>query len=124
MGLLPNITQVRTVCGVRLSNLTKFIHIISIADSQKAPSDIIKEVIELVRSHVGAVAAFREALIVKRLPKTRSGKVARNTIADMVAGKQYKVRPNFFNFMFLGHFWSSPNVGIRNKNKNKFQCLA
>jgi len=60
-------------------------------DATKSGEEIIKDVIDLVRSHVGAVAAFKEALIIKRLPKTRSGKVARNTIADMIAGKPYKI---------------------------------
>ncbi len=53
--------------------------------------EIIKEAIVSVRAHVGAVASFKEAVIVKKLPKTRSGKVARNTIAAMIADKPYKV---------------------------------
>ena len=44
-----------------------------------------------VREHVGPVAAFRNAVIVHKLPKTRSGKIARNTIAAMLAGKEYQV---------------------------------
>ncbi len=52
--------------------------------------DIVKEAIVSVRAHVGAVASFKEAVIVKKLPKTRSGKVARNTIAAMIADKPYK----------------------------------
>lgn len=44
-----------------------------------------------VRKHIGPVASFKDAVIVKRLPKTRSGKVSRQTLAAMVAGKPYKV---------------------------------
>jgi len=61
------------------------------SDTQKADEEVIREVKELVRSHVGAVAAFKDAVIVKRLPKTRSGKVSRNTIANMIAGKPYEI---------------------------------
>ena len=45
-----------------------------------------------VRRSIGPVAAFRQVIIVPKLPKTRSGKVARNTLSDMAAGKPYKVR--------------------------------
>lgn len=42
--------------------------------------DIEKEVIALVRDKIGPVAAFKLALVVQRLPKTRSGKILRGTI--------------------------------------------
>jgi propionyl-CoA synthetase len=42
--------------------------------------EIEKEVIQLVRDKIGPVAAFRMALVVARLPKTRSGKILRGTI--------------------------------------------
>lgn len=41
------------------------------------------ELIELIRSQIGAVAYFRNALVVKRLPKTRSGKILRKTIRQL-----------------------------------------
>ena len=49
--------------------------------------EIVKELVERVRAQIGAVAAFRQATVVPRLPKTRSGKVLRATmraIADNV----------------------------------------
>ena len=60
-------------------------------DVERPHVEIIKEVIQEVREHVGPVAAFKSAVIVHKLPKTRSGKIARNTIAAMLAGKPYKV---------------------------------
>ncbi len=54
------------------------------------PKDLERELVSLVRARIGAVAAFKTAIEVKRLPKTRSGKVLRGTvqkIADCVAYK-------------------------------------
>lgn len=52
---------------------------------------VTKEVIAKVREHVGPVASFKDVIIVPRLPKTRSGKIARNTLAAIAAGQSYKV---------------------------------
>ena len=52
---------------------------------------IIKELVAMVRQEIGAVAAFKEALIVARLPKTRSGKILRKTLRSMVGGEEYSV---------------------------------
>ena len=49
------------------------------------------EVIALVRNVVGPVAAFRDVVILSRLPKTRSGKVLRKTMRQIVDGEQYTV---------------------------------
>lgn len=53
--------------------------------------EIIPQVIQMVREEIGAVAAFKEALIVPRLPKTRSGKILRKTLRMMVDGEEYTV---------------------------------
>jgi propionyl-CoA synthetase len=53
------------------------------------PEQIVDEVIALVRQDIGAVAAFKEALVVQRLPKTRSGKILRKTLRAMVDGDDY-----------------------------------
>jgi propionyl-CoA synthetase len=52
--------------------------------------DIVSEVIEMVRNAIGPVAAFKTAIVVQRLPKTRSGKILRGTmkkIADRIPWK-------------------------------------
>ena len=54
--------------------------------SQRAEQDIIAEAIELVRNRVGRVAALNQLVIVDRLPKTRSGKVLRGTVAKIADG--------------------------------------
>jgi len=58
------------------------------AGVSRTPEEIEKEVIQMVRERIGPVASFKIATIVKRLPKTRSGKILRGTmrkIADNVA---------------------------------------
>lgn len=44
-----------------------------------------------VRQSIGPVAAFRNAVFVKQLPKTRSGKIPRSALSALVNGKPYKV---------------------------------
>ncbi|MDJ0776368.1 MAG: propionyl-CoA synthetase [Gammaproteobacteria bacterium] len=55
------------------------------------PDTIVSELVAMVRQDIGAVAAFKEALIVARLPKTRSGKILRKTLRAMVDGDDYVV---------------------------------
>lgn len=50
------------------------------AGERRAPEVIEKELVELVRERIGPVAAFKLALTVPRLPKTRSGKILRGTM--------------------------------------------
>lgn len=50
------------------------------AGVDRAPAEIEKEVIALVRDRIGPVAAFKSVVTVKRLPKTRSGKILRGTM--------------------------------------------
>lgn len=52
--------------------------------------EIIKEVIQMVRDRIGPVASFKTAAVVKRLPKTRSGKILRGTIQKIADNKEYK----------------------------------
>ena len=52
--------------------------------------EIIDEVIALVRAQIGPVAAFKLAIVIERLPKTRSGKILRSTIAKIANGEYFK----------------------------------
>jgi propionyl-CoA synthetase len=52
---------------------------------------IVKEVIKLVREKIGPVAAFKLAVVVDRLPKTRSGKILRGTMVSIADTKPYKM---------------------------------
>jgi propionyl-CoA synthetase len=57
----------------------------------RPPGDILPEVVALVREQVGPVANFKQAAIVKRLPKTRSGKILRGVMRDLANGDPFKV---------------------------------
>jgi propionyl-CoA synthetase len=61
------------------------------AGVKRSHSDVIKEVIDMVRKQIGAVAAFKTAVVVERLPKTRSGKVLRGTMKKIADSEVYKV---------------------------------
>ena len=45
----------------------------------------------MVRDKVGPVAAFKVAIVVKRLPKTRSGKILRGTVRKIADNEPYKM---------------------------------
>jgi len=55
------------------------------------PTEIATEVVQMVRQRVGPVAAFKTALVVRTLPKTRSGKILRGTMQKIADGHDYKV---------------------------------
>ena len=61
------------------------------AGVERDAQDIVGEVIQLVRDQVGAVVSFRQATVIKRLPKTRSGKVLRGTIRRIADRETYTV---------------------------------
>ncbi len=57
----------------------------------KDPALVVKESVTLVREKIGPVAAFKLAVVVDRLPKTRSGKILRATMAQIADGQEAKV---------------------------------
>jgi propionyl-CoA synthetase len=57
----------------------------------KDKKEIITECIKMVRDKVGPVAAFKLAVVVKRLPKTRSGKILRGTVRKIADNEPYKM---------------------------------
>ena len=61
------------------------------AGVNREPGDIIGEVIQMVRERIGPVASFKTATVVKRLPKTRSGKILRGTIQKIADNTPYNV---------------------------------
>ena len=63
------------------------------AGVRRPPDAIAEELARMVRERIGPVAAFRTALVVQRLPKTRSGKILRGTIKKIADGMEYRVPP-------------------------------
>ena len=61
------------------------------AGVQTSRGEICKEAVQLVRERIGPVAAFKTAIVVDRLPKTRSGKILRGTMKKIADGDDYKM---------------------------------
>jgi propionyl-CoA synthetase len=59
------------------------------AGIDRQPAEIVAEVVQRVRDLMGAIVAFKTAIVVARLPKTRSGKILRGTIVKMLNGDDY-----------------------------------
>ncbi|MCW8844239.1 MAG: propionyl-CoA synthetase [Gammaproteobacteria bacterium] len=58
---------------------------------KKDPDKVVAEVIALVRDRIGPVAAFKKAVVVNRLPKTRSGKILRGTMRSIADSQPWKM---------------------------------
>ena len=57
----------------------------------RPPAEIEKECVALIREKIGPVAAFKVAIAVGRLPKTRSGKILRGTMKKIVDGETWQM---------------------------------
>jgi propionyl-CoA synthetase len=55
------------------------------------PDEIIAETIQMVRDRIGPVASFKTGTVVRRLPKTRSGKILRGTIQKIADNKPFNI---------------------------------
>ena len=75
---------------------------------------VVNECIALIREHIGPVAAFRKALVVDRLPKTRSGKVLRGVLAKIADGVEYAFPATIDDPAILGEIEAKlTSAGIR-----------
>jgi len=77
------------------------------AGVSRSHEEIAKELIKQVREKIGPVAAFKLATVVKRLPKTRSGKILRGTMKKIADGKEYSVPPTIDDPAILGEISGS-----------------
>ena len=59
--------------------------------TNRAHPDIIRECVALMRDRIGPVADFKRAVVVERLPKTRSGKILRATMVKIADGLEWKM---------------------------------
>ena len=55
----------------------------------KSHDEIVTDAIRAVRQQIGAVASFKNAVVVKRLPKTRSGKILRRVMSSIASKEDY-----------------------------------
>ena len=71
---------------------------------------------KLVRDKIGPVAAFKTATVVKRLPKTRSGKILRATMVKIADSEEYKIPATIDDPAILDEIEESLHqVGYANK---------
>ena len=61
------------------------------AGVQRDDEEIVAELIQMVRDQIGPVASFKVAVVVERLPKTRSGKILRGTMKKIADGETYRM---------------------------------
>jgi propionyl-CoA synthetase len=61
------------------------------AGVNRQPEEIEREIVALVREKIGPVAAFKLAITVPRLPKTRSGKILRGTMKKIADGEAWSM---------------------------------
>jgi len=52
---------------------------------------VVDDLVQMVRNNIGAVAAFKQALVIQRLPKTRSGKILRGTMRKIADSKEFNM---------------------------------
>ena len=57
----------------------------------KGEEELQQDLVKMIRGEIGAIACFKQAVIVKRLPKTRSGKILRGTMRKIADSKKYSV---------------------------------
>ncbi|HVM84734.1 MAG TPA: propionyl-CoA synthetase [Candidatus Binatia bacterium] len=72
------------------------------AGVERPDDKIVSEVVQLVRDRIGPVAAFKTATVVKRLPKTRSGKILRGTMQKIADGQDYPMPATIDDPVVLG----------------------
>ncbi len=72
------------------------------AGCSRPHEEVIKECVARVRDQIGPVAAFKLAMVVDRLPKTRSGKILRGTMVKIAAGEAYKTPATIDDPAILG----------------------
>ncbi len=61
------------------------------AGVNRPPEEIVVESVQMVRNKIGPVASFKTAVVVNRLPKTRSGKILRGTMQKIADNEDYHV---------------------------------
>jgi propionyl-CoA synthetase len=83
------------VCGVAdaLKGQLPLGFVVLNAGAERDADELERELVALVRERIGPVAAFKQALVVPRLPKTRSGKVLRGTLRSIADGESYRTPP-------------------------------
>ena len=75
------------------------------------PATVEQELRDLVRREIGAIACFRDAHVVARLPKTRSGKILRKTLRQLVNGEEVQIPSTIDDPSIIGEIQESISAG-------------
>ncbi|MEY3533483.1 MAG: propionyl-CoA synthetase [Pseudomonadota bacterium] len=59
--------------------------------ANREAAEVVAECVKLMREKIGPVADFKRAVVVDRLPKTRSGKILRGTMVKIADGLEWKM---------------------------------
>ena len=86
-------TSDRAVIGVadQLKGQVPLGFLVLKAGTNRAPNEVVGEVVHKVREEIGPVASFRAGAVVARLPKTRSGKILRGTMQKIADGEEWRM---------------------------------
>lgn len=71
------------------------------------------ELVQAVRNSIGAVAAFKQVLVVQRLPKTRSGKILRKLLRSIANGEEYAIPSTIDDPAIVDEIASVMSVEVR-----------
>ncbi len=77
------------------------------AGCDRTDNEIVRECVQLVRLKIGPVAAFKQAVVVKRLPKTRSGKILRGTMQKIADAEIWTMPPTIDDPVILDEITES-----------------
>ena len=84
----------------------------------KEPDQVVAEVVKLVRERIGPVAAFKQATVVPRLPKTRSGKILRGTMQKIADNETWKMPATIDDPAILGEIEGAlEGIGLAHARK-------
>ena len=89
------------------------------AGVNRPPEEIEKEIVALVRDKIGPVAAFKLAITVARLPKTRSGKILRGTIKKIADGDEWQMPATIDDPVILEEI----GVALKGKGWGRWQWI-
>jgi len=67
----------------------------------KSEADITTECVSMIRQKLGPVAAYKKTIVLKRLPKTRSGKVLRGTMRKIADREEFNLPPTIDDPLIL-----------------------
>jgi propionyl-CoA synthetase len=82
------------------------------AGAARPTDEIAAETVRMVRERIGPVASFKTAIVVQRLPKTRSGKILRGTMRRIADGVGYKMPATIDDPAILGEIETALREGL------------